>query len=82
MIYKYNDENVPLNKVGGKAYNLAHLSKIKSINVPKWVCLSTDVFWKLLGEKKDEYEKLISDYSTKNYEKIIRLINESESIEE
>lgn len=78
MIYKYNDENVPLNKVGGKAYNLAHLSKIKSINVPKWVCLSTDIFWKLLGEKKDEYEKLISDYSTKNHEKIIRLINESD----
>ncbi len=78
MIYKYNDENVPLNKVGGKAYNLAHLGKIKSINVPKWVCLSTDVFWKLLGEKKDEYEKLISDYSAKNRERIIKLISESD----
>lgn len=78
MIYKYNDENVPLNKVGGKAYNLAHLGKIKSINVPKWVCLSTDVFWKLLGEKKDEYEKLISDYSAKNREKIIKLISKSD----
>ena len=76
MIYKYTDENVPKSKVGGKAYNLAHLSKIKTIKVPKWVCLSTDVFWEFLGDKREEYENLLCNYTAKNREKIVKLIKE------
>ena len=34
MIYKYRDKNISLEKVGGKAYNLAHLSKMSQIMVP------------------------------------------------
>ena len=76
MIYKYTDGNVLKGKVGGKAYNLVHLSKIKAIKVPKWVCLSTDAFWAFLGDKREEYENLLCNYTAKNREKIVKLINE------
>ena len=65
MIYKYSDEKASLSKIGGKAYNLAHLGKIKSIKVPKWICLPTDVFWKFLGDKENEYKKLLCNYTSK-----------------
>lgn len=82
MIYTYTDDNVPLNKVGGKAYNLAHLGRVKSIRVPKWICLSTDVFYEFLGERAEEYQRLLQSYTPKNREKIIRIINECEFSEE
>lgn len=82
MIYTYTDDNVPLSKVGGKAYNLAHLSKIKNIRVPKWICLSTDVFYEFLGERAKEYQRLLQSYTPKNREKIIRIINRCEFSEE
>ena len=82
MIYTYTDDNVPLNKVGGKAYNLAHLGRVKSIRVPKWICLSTDVFYEFLGERAKEYQRLLQSYTPKNREKIIRIINECEFSEE
>ncbi len=74
MIYNFESENVPKEKVGGKAFNLAHLDSIHDINVPKWICLSTDVFYKFLGNKKSEYENLLIDYKDENREKIIELI--------
>lgn len=82
MIYTYTDDDVPLSKVGGKAYNLAHLSKIKNIRVPKWICLSTDVFYEFLGERAKEYQRLLQSYAPKNREKIIRIINQCEFSEE
>ena len=82
MIYTYTDDNVPLNKVGGKAYNLAHLGRVKSIRVPKWICLSTDVFYEFLDERAEEYQRLLQSYTPKNREKIIRIINECEFSEE
>lgn len=82
MIYTYTDDNVPLSKVGGKAYNLAHLGRARSIRVPKWICLSTDVFYEFLGERAKEYQRLLQSYTPKNREKIIRIINECEFSEE
>lgn len=82
MIYKYSDSVIPERKVGGKAFNLFHLSKIKDITVPKWVCLSTDVFFGFLGKKLVEYRKLLNNYSPKKREKIVELIDSCEFSEE
>ena len=76
MIYKYSDANMPLKKVGGKAYNLVHLSKIRQIRVPKWVCLSTDIFFDFLGEKRNEYERLLRSYKLEKREQIVKIIKE------
>ena len=76
MIYKYSDTTMPIEKVGGKAYNLAHLSKIRRIKVPKWVCLPTDIFYQFLGDKRSEYESLLKNYTSKKRDKIIAVLKE------
>lgn len=78
MIYHYSDKNIPPKKVGGKAYNLAHLSQIDNLSVPKWFCLSTDVFYQFLGNSKKEYEDLLLDYTPRKRQKILDLINSCE----
>ncbi len=82
MIYKYSDVIVPAKKVGGKAYNLSHLSRVEGITVPKWICLSTDVFFEFLGDRLDEYKKLLDNYSPRKREKIIELIESSKFSDE
>ena len=78
MIYHYSDKNIPPKKIGGKAYNLAHLSQIDNLSVPKWFCLSTDVFYQFLGNSKKEYEDLLLDYTPRKRQKILDLINSCE----
>lgn len=76
MIYKFDDE-VKLDKVGGKAYNLYHL-KSNGFNVPKWICLSNDCFKLFLGKKYKKYTSLLEDYKPANSKKIIDLIESSD----
>lgn len=77
MIFKNNSKKINIKDVGGKAYNLYHLSNIKSINIPKWFCLSSDTFYDLLSDKKDEYIKCLENYNEKSRKKIISLIENS-----
>ena len=82
MIYKFDDINIPKNKVGGKAYNLSHLNNINNINVPKWICLSTDFFYAFLGNNKTSYEELLNNYDASSRIKIIELIEKTNFTEE
>lgn len=82
MIYRYDSLNIPRNKVGGKAYNLSHLSKLDNICVPKWICLSIDLFYDFLSDNRKEYEDLLNNYEEQNRSKIIKIIEEKEFTEE
>lgn len=77
MIYDDYNKEIDIYKIGGKAYNLKHLSTL-SFNVPKWFCLSTDFFWKFLENDKDEYQRLLDNYCEDNRLKIIELIDKKE----
>ena len=81
MIYK-NDKDITIDKIGGKAYNLRHLSKIPNINIPNWFCLPVDTFYELLGDKKEEYLNYLKNYKEDNREKIIALINNAKFSDE
>ena len=74
MIYE-NKKDIDRKKIGGKAFNLRHLNQIKELNIPKWICLTTDLFWHVLGNKKKEYKNLLKNYSKQNREKIVNIIN-------
>lgn len=64
-------------QIGGKAYNLAHLSKLK-LNVPKWIALPASCFDDFIYEHRDEYFHLLDNYSEANRKKIVKLIRETE----
>lgn len=81
MIYDDINKKIDISKIGGKAYNLKHLSSL-SFNVPKWFCLTTEFFGHFLGEDKKEYEKLLNNYNEENRIKIIRLIERKQFSEE
>lgn len=74
MIYSFKSQNVDKEKMGGKAFNLYHLSRIKEINVPKWICLSTDIFYEFLGDNENNYKALLLNYNESNRMNIINLI--------
>ncbi len=48
-------------KGGGKAFNL-YLLQQKNINVPQWICLSSDFFDDFLGPIKEELKSSLDDY--------------------
>lgn len=75
----YNDFSKPISvaQIGGKAYNLRHLST-HGFPVPKWFCLTTDFFREFLGDKLASYDDLIRNYSEKNRQKIVDLIQKQE----
>lgn len=62
-------------RMGGKAYNLAHLSSIPSIRVPRWICLTTEFFYHFLGEQRAEYEALLADCGPGTREKVLALLD-------
>lgn len=61
-------------KIGGKAYNLSLLDEI-GVNVPEWTVISSELFFDFIGEKKAEYEKLLSDYNEESRISILDIIN-------
>ena len=60
-------------KIGGKAFNLVHLNKLK-VSVPEWIVLSSDVFFDFLGENRDKYITLLDNYTDEKREEVICLI--------
>ncbi|MDD6395690.1 MAG: PEP/pyruvate-binding domain-containing protein, partial [Firmicutes bacterium] len=81
MIYKSADGDARVDKVGGKAFNLAHLDKNK-MNVPAWFALTSDCFAAFLGEKRGEYMSLLDNYSEQSRLKILKLIEEQDFSDE
>jgi len=68
LIYTINqDTGIPdVNRIGGKARNLAILSK-SDINVPEWIVLTTDFFNKFMGKQLKTIDSLLSsDCSNEN----------------
>lgn len=82
MICKFDSADISVNKIGGKAYNLAHLNKIDEIKVPKWACLTTTFFYEFLGDNKDDYKKLLNNYKDENRIKILEIIRNTEFTKE
>ncbi len=74
MFVDKKSKKCKLSQVGGKAYNLYQL-RDKGLNIPKWLCLTTEFFDEFLGEHKDEYAALLKDYNEKNRQKIVCLID-------
>ncbi len=81
MIYKSSYGEPSIDKVGGKAFNLAHLDKNK-MNVPAWFALTSDCFVAFLGEQREKYMSLLENYSEQNRIEILKLIGECEFSDE
>lgn len=77
LIYRDYTKPISIQQIGGKAYNLRHLSK-HNFPVPKWFCLTTEFFREFMGEKITDYEKLLQNYIAVNRQKIINLIQGQE----
>ncbi len=77
LIYRDYTKPISIQQIGGKAYNLRHLSK-HNFSVPKWFCLTTEFFREFMGEQIADYEKLLQNYTAANRQKIINLIQERE----
>ena len=80
LIYEVGQKST-LKQIGGKAYNLAHLSST-SVEVPIWFALTSSCFNDFIYDHRDEYIKLLSKYSEENRKKIIKLIEKTEFSEE
>ena len=78
MICNHRAGDLSRKKMGGKAYNLARLSAIPSIRVPRWICLTTDFFYEYLGERRSEYEALLEHYTPRDREKVLALLESCE----
>lgn len=66
-------EGLELNKVGGKAFNLARLS-LNDFNVPPFIILDTDEFWNFLAKDKERYKELLLNYNASSLSEIRKLI--------
>jgi len=81
VMFDYNGTDhrggLQLNKVGGKAYNLARLS-LNDFNVPKFFILDTDIFWDFLGEDKKVYKNLLTNYDGSRLSDIRKVIENKE----
>ncbi|MDO4220473.1 MAG: PEP/pyruvate-binding domain-containing protein, partial [Candidatus Saccharibacteria bacterium] len=80
LIYEVGQKST-LKQIGGKAYNLAHLSST-SVEVPAWFALTSSCFNDFIYDHRDEYIKLLNKYSEENRKKIIKLIEKTEFSEE
>lgn len=81
MVYDKMSKNVDIKEVGGKAYNLIKLAQI-GINIPECFYITTEFFYKFLGENIDLYKRMLKEYSEENREKIIELITKTDFDEE
>ena len=70
-------ECLELNKVGGKAFNLARLS-LNDFNVPPFIILDTDEFWNFLAKDKERYKELLLNYNASSLSEIRKLIENKE----
>ena len=70
-------EGLELNKVGGKAFNLARLS-LNDFNVPPFIILDTDEFWNFLAKDKERYKELLLNYNASSLSEIRKLIENKE----
>jgi len=77
VMFAYNETDhlggLQLNKVGGKAYNLARLS-LNDFNVPTFFILDTDIFWDFLGEERKAYKELLVNYESTKLPEIRKII--------
>lgn len=73
VIYCDFNKTIAAERIGGKAYNLRHLSKWGFL-VPKWFCLTTNFFRAFLGDYWSEYQNLLKNYSEQNRQEVIKLI--------
>ena len=80
MIYNSNTIK-SAEKIGGKAFNLAHLNKA-NIPVPKWIVLSSELFWDFLGNNRDKYISLLENYTDESRKAILSLIENCSFSEE
>lgn len=64
-------------QIGGKAFHLAHLRSL-DVNVPKWIVLPCDFFYRFLGDKREQYIRLLEEYSEENRQKLVELIAHNE----
>lgn len=69
--------NVNIQNIGGKAFNLNRLSSIGA-NVPQWIVLSAEVFFDFLGDSKDEYRRILSNFTDDSRTQILKLIESSD----
>ncbi len=74
MICRKDTAAASAGTIGGKAYNLLHMSNIAQINIPHWICLDTGFFYSFLGEYKAEYERLLSKGDVECGEEICAII--------
>ena len=70
-------EGLELNKVGGKAFNLARLS-LNDFNVPPFIILDTGEFWNFLAKDKERYKELLLNYNASSLSEIRKLIENKE----
>ena len=78
MIFEVGKHEATLSKIGGKAFQLAHLSKTEGICVPKWFALTTDCFCEFLGENRTRYTQLLENYSEDSRREILDIIEHTE----
>ena len=77
MIYDKKSKDISVDKVGGKAHNLALLADV-DVTVPEWFVLSCDVFYDFLGEDIEKYTSLLNDFSEESRLGILSLIRTRE----
>ena len=50
LIYTHDDNKPILSQIGGKAFSLAEMSKLR-VNIPKWFVLTSSCFLDFLYER-------------------------------
>lgn len=82
MINSILDKNSPvedISKMGGKAQNL-YLMQTQGVNVPEWICLSSDIFIEYFEKIKLEVEALVKNVDINNLEQIKQTQQSIESL--
>lgn len=74
MICDITTANAAAKTIGGKAYHLLYMSRLKEIKIPRWICLDTEFFYAFLGEHKAEYKRLLSKGTVESGEEICAVI--------
>ena len=77
MIIYENDRKATVKQIGNKAANLAALKKL-DVNVPEWFSLTIDCFNDFIYEHRDEYFRMLNDYSENKRKNFVKLIRNTE----
>lgn len=81
MIIYQVGKRASIKQIGGKAYNLAHLSTVK-VKVPEWFALTAGCFNDFILDKREELNNLLDNYSEENRKKIVEIIKNQDFTEE